>query len=473
MNRRLSLGPVFVLLAAACGSPPVGDNPSDDAGRADAAPANENADAAPDAISSDASSDDATPPYDASDAAIGITVSGHLVDQNASTKPLRAHPLVLLDANGKRVALTTDGAGAFTASGIVPPYDAFVPSPNAALAPTAYVALTTAHPRVSGATADPAPCTWQRATIPLSIAMPTCDTANCEYQVVISDAGLPVSGGVTGSYDSTQAAVAVDAQVGWCGPTTALLDLEVLGADSASSAFAYGKYAAISVTNAGTTDTLSITPTPVPSLGSTTFTATSEGISSAWGAPQLDVGLRLPSGATAFLARGQVASIVAGVPDIVDAKLAFAARFDDPVATDLGSSASSTALSQAPSTATCSLVVKAPPTIVSPPNGGSSTHSGTVAWKNRASDQVIVATFLAASDGGQTLSEATVYAGGSVIDLGRLSTMGLTLTTGASQVRLVGYGKIDSLDAMLDEQTLATPDGTASSEATVSFTLAP
>ena len=78
------------------------------------------------------------------------------------------------------------------------------------------------------------------------------------------------------------------------------------------------------------------------------------------------------------------------------------------------------------------------------------------------------------ADGDAGLSnEVEVFTDGSSIELTRLAALGVSLTPSRQDGSFDGIGKVASLDAMLDENTLAVPDRSQSAYTEIVFTLTP
>jgi hypothetical protein len=98
--------------------------------------------------------------------------------------------------------------------------------------------------------------------------------------------------------------------------------------------------------------------------------------------------------------------------------------------------------------------------------------TGKIAWTGGSTTEVFGVFFMYTPDAG-TSWEGWVRTSGSSIDLARLTKLGLPLSGGPTTITLRGDGRASSLDAMVDEQTLASPDETQLNLVNESFTLTP
>jgi hypothetical protein len=441
----------LVLSSTACGGTVVSGDPPDRAPTSDAAPA-----PAPDGRPS-----------------IAVAVAGSVVDKTDPTTPLSGRQVVLLDANEQRIALTTDASGAFRAAGVVPPYDALVAGDGADVTPIAYLALSTARPQLGGWSGQ-APCTPRATTIEIPLALPACGAADCRYDVSLASGGRPLEGGVTGqAYDPSQPTETATLHASWCGRATASIEASVLAHDAAHSNYAYASSPAMSVADGVATTAAIVTPTAVPTAGATTLTVASVGVPSAWGSPETSIFLVYPNGGVAYLANVATSGLTTNVPDIAAATLTLQALFDATTPGDPYAAAMSVAKGMSLSTSEASLTVNGPPLVTAPLTGEALSTAGTIAWTPVATDEVVDATLSTIGDSGEAVVVGDVLTSGDTIDLARLGVLGIRLPTGTGSLELAGQGKVASLDAMVDADTLATSDGTESSDVRRSVSFVP
>ena len=373
--------------------------------------------------------------------------------------------------------VTTDANGAFTVSGLVPPYDALVPqAPGSSaparpgLGPNAYLGLTTAHPRLGG---PPTVVTAERsATLNVPVDVTACGTTGCTFAVGSSVEGSSefTGGGFGGTYDATHPAMqTVSGPVGWSSGASSLIDIYVVAFNSADTAYWYGSALGVAVSDQGTVTTPSITVTSVPLLPPASFTVDMS-LLPGWGPPTLFALLRVRWRRIRKMSFAEVKStaVSAPVPDIPGATLnasinvAFQNAF--VIATTMAPLTSTSVIVQAPSS----------PVITSPTAGASlSVATGQIAWTGGSSTEVFSVVPSITPDGGQPTFEGLVWTANPSINLARLTTLGFPLTGGPTNISVEGAGKATSLDAMVDEQTLVLPDNTEDNYVGQSFTLTP
>ncbi|HEX8792521.1 MAG TPA: hypothetical protein VF765_16350 [Polyangiaceae bacterium] len=491
----------WVLPTAACSSAGAGtaDNGAGDAGEAGPATVGPEEDAgAADAPGSDDASDaalsdaaEASDTLDARPDTIGdaaadghavSTVSGHVVAMAAGifagpNAPVIANRRVtLLDATGMKSVTMTDASGAFQMSGVTPPYDALVDAdPNApasASLPVAYLSIDTVHPRLlglaaaerdAGADGSGLPA-WRQTTLDVPLQLPACSTAACDIDVEVVDhtSGASMGSGME-SYDNQHTTLTVPAWAEWYGAdVNHLVDVYVLISDPAAAKYAYGAFTnGVLVLDKGTAQVPGpIAPAAVANIGTFTLNVSTASVPAAWGAPTLDVYLGFPGTQASARLASQVpsTSVAIEVPDVLGATLTAQAWSQDPDAGDPRSWMIAAASALPLTVGTEALTLPGPVGITAPAYGATiSASTGVVSWTT-AKSQVYVAEPVAASDAGSPTTEAYVFAGAGSMDLGHLTAMGVTLPFGPYDVLLSGIGKVASLDAILDESTLAVPD---------------
>lgn len=424
------------------------------------------------------------------------TVSGHVVAfptigifPPASASVISGRRVTLLDAAGRKTQVVTDASGGFQVSGVTPPYDALVDAPTGAppgtSVPAAFLSIGTLHPRLV-AQADPAdapdasgPPSWKRATLDVPLQLPACASMNCNFDLEIADheSGASLSG-VSGAYDNQHRTLTETAWAQWYGTSlTAKVDFYVLAFDQSAMSYWYASYTAgLVVQDQATTQVpWTMTPAAMSNIGTFTLSTSAGNVPAAWGAPTLDVYLAFPgTQAWATLAQVRSTSVAIGVPDILGATLDVQAADQDPNQSDprawVGAQASALPLT----TGTEALTLPGPPTITSPSYGGTiSASTGSLSWTAASTTQVFVAELFSVPDGGASAIGPYIFTSGDSIDLGRLSTIGVTWPTGPSIALLDGIGKVASLDAILDEGTLALPDYSETSASRWSCAITP
>lgn len=463
------------------------DSGGDSAGFADA---QDSADSAStfDAPSSANVADGGADGQAASDGAVLSTVSGHVVAWPASgafpgpnAPALAGRRVTVLDAAGKKTETVTDASGAFDVSGVIPPYDALVDTPQGATGSnffqTVFVSIGTLHPRLLGQP-EPAdggapepdgsgPPTWRQGELDVPLQLPTCPSTNCSYYLELVDhvSGSSLGGG-RGSFSNQEAPFTALSIAGWYGDVTDTVDVYVLAFDEACTSYWYGSYTGgVLVQDKATTQLpVTIAPSAVPNIGTFTLEASASAVPPAWGSPTLDVSLSFPgTQASASVAYVQSTSVAIEVPDILGATLGVQASSQDPDQNDPRAWAAAAANALPLTTGTRALAIPGPPVVTSPPYGGAvSLSGGAISWTAPSQAQVYFVELFDLVDGGVIGSVPYVLTGGGSIDLGRLSMLGVALPEGSWSVFVDGMGKVPSLDAILDESTLAVPDGTES-----------
>ena len=408
-----------------------------------------------------------------------FVVSGHAVDVTstaAQPPPLPNRQVAFLDATGQRTEVTTDANGAFTVSGLVPPYDALVPQAAGSsapampeLGPNAYLGLTTAHPRLGGA---PIVVVGQRsATLNVPVDVTACGTTGCSFAggAAVEGSSEFTGGGFGGSYDATHPATqTVSGTVGWSGGASTVIDIFLVAYNTAHTAYWYGTALGVAVSDQGTLTTPSITVASVPLLPAASF-AVDMSLLPGWGPPTLFALLEFGGGGWEMsFAEVKASAVSASVPDIPGATLNLSINVAFQNAFVI-------ATAMAPLTST-SVILQAPPSpvITSPTAGGSlSVATGQIAWTGGSSTEVFSVVPSITPDGGQQTFEGWVWTANPSINLARLTTLGFPLTGGPTSISVEGAGKAMSLDAMVDEQTLVLPDNTQDNYVGQTFTLTP
>ena len=429
---------------------------------------------------------------DGGDAAPSMTVSGNIIVDGlaASTPvPITARKVTIVGANGTRSDVTSDASGAFTVSGVVPPYDAVVAAgPLAEAYPIAFLGISTPHPRLLGfADSLPAPFA-NSATINVVVQEPPCGSSVCNIAFSAYDcsfSGAKIYGGATGGY-VTATTQTFAASINWAGSTNATCaGFNILVSDKTYSHFWFAQANASNVANGANVTTYALTPTSVPTLGNITLSATeSPLIPAAWGQPNLGIYFNYPSsqgGGFAYLPQvNGGTSVVSGVPNMVGATLtvgaAIASDFNVPMPDPNLTQQVYAAANNVPlSTSTISLTLGSPLSLSAPTeNGTLSASTGSLAWTWGSPGEVMVASLFAMGDASSSVQvQVAAYTSETTISLARLAKAGVKLTPSPEHGVFEALGKVASLDAMLDENTLAQPDGSETLYTEVAFTLTP
>jgi hypothetical protein len=196
----------------------------------------------------------------------------------------------------------------------------------------------------------------------------------------------------------------------------------------------------------------------------------------AWGQPNLSFTFNYPSngGHTEF-ARLVANSVVLYFPNIPGADVDIGATGFDP--SGRTGSGPIPALSYAGvlhlPLSTVAPSIKMPPTprLTSPQPGASlSVATGKFEF-NLAPNNVLDMRLQSSRDGGYEIFEVMSSSG--TVSASRLAALGARLSPGAVSATISGVGRIDSLDAMLDDGTLATRDYTVSTTVRLDFVAAP
>lgn len=108
---------------------------------------------------------------------------------------------------------------------------------------------------------------------------------------------------------------------------------------------------------------------------------------------------------------------------------------------------------------------------------GTLASSGTIAWSGAPAGRVYAVSFLpyTASDAGLLVNNVvlSVYTSGSSIDMTLLAALGVEPAPQTLVLFMSAQGAVPSLNAMVDQQTLATPDGSAGSMVSLPFKMTP
>jgi hypothetical protein len=438
-------------------------------------------DATPDA-GVDVAVDVASPP-EAGDANApqAITVSGRAVDQSDKTKPLVGRTVVLVDATEKPFWTMTSATGAFTFSGVLPPYDVVVAAPSwPGGYRFAFVGVSTKQPRVFGwSDAAPVYPASHEAGIAVAVGGPACGTNPCVVDLSLADFSKSGSGFAGTQQDtySTPGPNAWFVQGDWSGAST-LTDfgVNVLVSDSPAAHFWYGQYSGGTVTDGQWVPTPQVSVSPIATLGSVTVNLTSMGLPQQWPTPELELKMDYPASlgeGWALLSATQSAFSVSVVPDIVGATLeASAYAATDPNKPDPNYRARTEAYARnlPLGTANVAVTLYGPPTVTHPQPGGALSATGVVDWTNMPPQQIMMADI---GDQASDEYEVEVYTSGSSIDLKRLAAAGVSISTGPKFSYFMPLGNVTSLDDILDESVLAWPDGAHDEVASVRFTATP
>ncbi len=477
---RFSL-PVAVALASvgtsACGSGRLAEAISD-AGRADA-PDDVGVAVAPDAASTiDAEAGASLTNDGGGDASGPIQVSGHVVDIYAGAF-VASRKVTLVDATGARTEVTTDANGAFQADGIVPPYDALVAAgPYGGANPVVYLGVTVAHPRLHGW--PDVGYTTGSATVNVLLQEPSCGASTCQVWLTAFGCNgeeVQFNGGVT-TYQ-TATTEPISAPTGWYNTTSPCIGYDVLVSDSTFTHYWYAEVTAGTVSNGATVTTSTVVPSPIGTLGNVTLNVTeAPQIPSSWSPVDLDLfvvygpqnnrrGVRLLGSGT---------SSAFGVPALQGPVMSAQASIENPTP-DPSFWQYVTAFSPfdlPPTTTTIDLSLVPPQPLLAPAeNGPISAATGSIgAWTWASSEMVMHATLVAHGEASDT-TEVEVHTSGSAIDLGHLAAMGVTLIPSPHWGYFAAVGRIASLDAMLDETNLQSPDESQYTATNIAFTMTP
>jgi len=437
-------------------------------------------------------------PGSGSDGASLATVSGHVVAfptaglfPGPSATPIAGRRVTLLDAGGKKLQALTDSSGAFQVDGVALPYDALVDAPQGTPAsnsvPTAFLSIGTVHPRLigqaeladGGAADGSAPSTWRQATLDVPLQFPPCPSASCGFALFVVDhlSGASLSG-ATSTYWNLHASFTFPFPLQWYGGPSAAADVYVLAFDQALSTYWYGSYlVGVPVQDQGTSQMpLTVAPTPLATIGTFTATVTSSDVPAAWGAPNLDVFLAIPgTQQLAPLAQVQSTSVAMQVPNLLGATLSAQASVEDPNASDPRTWSAASASALPLTTGTEMFTLPQPLTVTSPAYGAtvSPSKGGVLSWTGSPKVGIFLVSFAATGDAGATDRLPYVLTSNSSIDLARLTELGGTLTPGPTIAPVDCMGEGASLDAILDESTLALPDSSETSGTEWRFVVAP
>jgi hypothetical protein len=417
------------------------------------------------------------------DAHSSITVAGHAVELGAlggllpfGNAPLAFREIGILDATGKLFTTSTDSRGAFEASGITPPYDAVVYPGSSSDFPYVYFGLVTSRPRLVGDVT----LTQYTAKVNTSIQFQNCGASSCQCSATdwLPDLSSYMSLGC-GPISSNQLTVSLNPNVAWAGAPSITADLQVLEFDPQAQHFWHGVASGISIMANQTTTVPPLVMAPVPTAGTLTVSVTNEGVPTTW-QQQEDLSLDYPSNdGFAELVINVAPPLVSGVPNIPGSTLAAGISATDPNSTTYTGSLTGARAHNLPlSTTSVALTLKPPPTVISPLNNSSLSQASSIQWSSTSTQQLYQAIILplAQTDAGPTLNagpQAMVYTSGNSVDLSKLTSLGVTISPGLTFLELWSDGLVASLDAMVDEQTLAQADDTQWGIVFVEFTLTP
>ncbi len=425
-----------------------------------------------------------------------VSVAGHAVaalhlsDEGYSpvvvtftTTPLASRHVAILDANGVLTNLTTDGAGAFSATGVATPYDVVVfPSPeNPSAPPIAYLSLTTPHPRL-GAPPDavvPAVPLYVNFYAPVTIpaACGPCVSygcSSCQPSLEIAPTGAalvslrPTQNFIAVTFDlSGDGGVdGISFSYAFAGPNSTALTLDLV-LDPANGNAYYAEQAIALPPDAGNSDA-AVGPVTLNELSlarvgtrgtlstvlSTVGVSTSDWVSSSAGA-----WVNFPSGNSLPL----ISNLVWDIPGTT------------LMASILGGETSSASFAWSgivpPPSVSPTLKVYGPP-IVTVPTTLTPTN-GQITWAQSSSQQLLFMDLDRQDDGGSYVTECKVVTFGDTLDLAKLAALGVTIDSSVSGLFMWGYGSIGSLDALVDEGMLAVPDGTQATFAGMSVSFVP
>lgn len=415
------------------------------------------------------------------DAPTGITVSGHVRSLGdsffaAGMTPLAFREIGIRGATGKVATTTTDATGAFQIAGIEVPYDAVVYPGSPSDYPYVFMGLSTPHPRLMGAVT----LTQFTSAVTTSVQFQNCGSSTCQCSATwwFPDLGTYAALGC-GPISSNNLTVSLSPSLSWTGQVSTTADLHVLEWDPQAQHFWYGVASGVSFTGGLPTTVPPIVLASVPTAGTVTMTATAPGLPATW-QQQASLLLNYANGdGWAGIAEFASLPLVSGIPNIPGATIQVGVQASDPNGGVLTGALVSAGASNLPlASATIPLTLQPPPTLTSPQNNGSLSKTGTIAWSGAQSQEATMMLLLPYSQGdaGPVFTgavDAVVYTSATTVDLARLADLSLSLTTGSTQLQLRNYGKVASLDAIVDEQTLAQPDGSQSSWVMSVFSMTP
>jgi hypothetical protein len=478
----------------------------DGATSADAAPDGDATFEGNDAFLDVANSDNIAPPTDAGpesavdasadtngdaardvDASTVVTVSGHALADGQSgavatislslswtTTPLAFRQIGLRDTTGKFVTTSTDANGAFEFTGVTPPYDAIVYAGDPSRWPYAYLGLSTAHPRLAG----PVVLQQRNATVNVSVQFQDCGSSTCQCAATYWFPALQEQVSVgCGPISSSHLTGTFNPAMGWTGPATATADLHVLEWDPQNQHFWHAVASGVAITASQTISVPQLVLAPVPTAGNVALTVATNGVPSIW-TEQASIGYQYANNDSVIaLLSGSASTLASGVPNLAGASASASAMFRS-AGTLLEEGLTYAGTPPLPlSSANVAVTVQAAASLSSPVSGGSLSQSGSVAWSDVSTSHIynVSLTPYVNADAGPYFgtTEAWIFTSGSPVDLGRITSMNVALSQQSTWLQLAAVGQVASLDAILDEQTLATPDGTQGSWSSIPFTLTP
>jgi hypothetical protein len=431
-----------------------------------------------------ASGQDASQSPEAGDAASGIdastgatlsgqvTASGVLSPEVPSSTLLPFRTVGIRDATGKVFTTSSDASGAFQVQGVTVPYDAVVYAGDPSGWPVVYLGLSTLQPRLGGSVDLPN----RSMTLNVSVQFQDCGASTCQcsasYWFPALDSYVLAGCGVNPS----SLTASLNPQMGWAGPATTTADLHILEWDPQGQHFWHAVASGITMQENQTVTVPQLAVVAVPTAGTVTVSATTP-LPPSWNL-QGSVGYAFPNNdGTALFEYQQALPFSFGVPDMAGGTESVSASIVDPASTGLYA-AESWANAPVPlGTSSIALTVPPPATMTAPGYGQSLSVGGTMGWSTTTTGQVYSATLLPYVDGDAGFAfgntEAQIITAGTSVDLAHLAELGVTLTAQSTWLQFRAYGTVASLDAIVDRQTLASPDGSVGSLLYVPFTLTP
>lgn len=200
-----------------------------------------------------------------------------LVIARADRSPVAGRAIKIRDASGKTQDVTTDGAGAFSASNVTSPYDLYIaPSGTSSnAAGNVYLGVQTTKLKIWGDSADSPPVTPHAATTAISWDTPACTGGVCKVYLVVRTADGTETRALHPGYGPGPRTFNVNPtwMAGTGTTTTASVALLLSGSDGGSHYFATAN---VNLTQ-GQTVNVPLAPASVPVLGNGTLAATSSG----------------------------------------------------------------------------------------------------------------------------------------------------------------------------------------------------
>lgn len=411
---------------------------------------------------------------DGGDSSSSNQISGVVLDF-LDESPVAGAKIAVVDANGAIRSAVTDKAGSFTVNGVDTPYTLRVSPNDPAFGWWIFDHLSTrALVLGAGGKLDPS-IAWanHKVTGNCSFVAPACvGGSNCPLNVSVwspkSSTDLQASGGFLTNFAGGTFSFNVDIQ--WVGVSASrVVTFDALAHDVGNFNFSYAKQT-LSVQDGQPFACPTMTLAPVGAVGSFSTTVTMNNVPSAL-TQSTDAFFIFGSGGTADAVRTNGPSIAFGVPDIGLKGLSVTG-----VARDVNNSmfARTDTAELPPTASTASLVVYGPPTILSPPGGGTVQRTDKLKWVDGSGSATYFWELHVQTDGGQPdINRGYIVTDQLEFPLSTLEKLTVPVPAGSYTGSLSARRPLTTTDALVSGPKVPKFYGTAYSESVVKFTIAP